>query len=450
MSRPRSIALGVRATRRAALLAGALAGMLLLPGAAFGQWTSGAIPGAGAVNQLGLVFDAAGRGLLTWEGFDQQASPPRFSAADVRDATTGVWRRQPNLPGIGWGGAAVYDYAGTRALMIARQVSGFGAFNRARYRLVYAVGHGDGSFGAPRPLAANVGSPVVSAVNARGEGLVAYADARSGALRVSERPAGRAFGRPRSIGAGSPGAAAINARGDRVVAWWGPTGVWARIRRAGGSWGPQLLAARAARGPSGSLRAAVTPGGRVVVAWATADVRESAPLRLAAGVALHERTGAWRAFGLERSTLASVVLADTDQAIPVIDSLGRTYVTWTGVAGGALAVKFGQLTGSGVRGATAASAGIPGATVEDAAAGPRGALVISWAVAGPPAPAVYASLWGRDGGFAPPERLTAAGTLGLSGSRAAFAPLTGQPVVTWSAVGGDGGAVLNAAVGPAT
>jgi hypothetical protein len=437
---------GGRAIAATAAIAGLL---LLLPGVALGQWASAGIPGTGAVNQLGLVFDGAGRGLLTWEGFDQQASPQRFSAADVRDAT-GAWRRQPNLPGIGWGGAAVYDYAGTHALMIARQVSGVGAFNRARYRLVYAVGRSDGTFAAPRRLAENVAPTVASAANARGEALVTYDDARTGALSVSERVAGRAFGRPRRLGTGSLGAAAINARGDRVLAWWGRTGVWARIRLAGGSWGPQMLAAKATPVANGSLRAAVTPGGRVVVGWATADIREGVPLGLAAGIALHERAGSWHAFGLERSTLASALLAEADQAIPVIDSLGRTYVAWTGAAAAGLAVKLGQLTAAGVRGVTVPSGAISGAAVDDAAAGPHAAIVISWSVAAPPAAIVYASLRGSGGAFAAPELLTPAGARGIGGSRAAFEPLTGQAVVTWSAVGSDGRAVLNAAVSPAS
>jgi hypothetical protein len=441
---------GPQAPRRTRRVAGATAAilLLLLPGAARGQWTSTTIPGTGALNQLGLVFDGTGRGLLTWEGFDQQASPQRFTAVDVRDPS-GAWRRQRNVPGIGWGGAAVYDYAGTHALMIARQVSGVGVFNRARYRVVYAFGRSDGSFAAPRPLAENVASSVASAANAAGEALVAYGDARTGGLWLSERAAGQAFGRPRMLGSGSPSAAAINARGDRVLAWWSRTGVWARIRLAGRAWGPAQLAARAAPVADARLRAAVTPGGRVVVAWATADVREDAPLTVAAGVALHERSGSWRAFELERSTLAAGLLADGALAIPLIDSAGRTYLSWTGASAGGLAVKFGQLTAAGVRGVTVPSGATAGASLEDAAAGPDGAIVLSWSVEAPPATVVYASLRGRDGAFAAPERLTPAGSAGIGGSRAAFQPVTGRAVVTWSAVGGDGRPVLNAAVSPA-
>jgi hypothetical protein len=423
--------------------------LLGLPAAALAAWTSQPIPGsAGAVTQLGLVFDTRGQGLLTWEAFDQQASPQRVSAAAVRDPS-GAWRAAPNLPGITWGGAAVHDYGATRALLVARQVSGTGAFNRARYRLVDAFGRSDGTFGAPRRLAENVAPAVASAVNAGGQALVAYADARTGAMWVAERSAGQAFGAPRKVGTGTPLAAAINARGDRVIAWWGRAGVYARVRLAGHSWGPAVLAARATPVANASLRAVVTPGGRAVVAWATADVREDAPLGLAAGVALREHgASAWHAFALERSSVPSGVLSDGDLAVPLVDSAGRTYVTWTGSSGGALAVKLAGVTAAGIRAPAVLSGGVPGAALEDAAAGPRGALAASFAVAGPSTTTVYASLRDPGGVIGAPARLTPVGALGVGGSRVAFDPLGGAAVVTWSAVGAGGRAALNAASTP--
>jgi hypothetical protein len=424
-------------------------GLLIAPGLARAQWTSESIPGAGVASPLGLSFDGAGRGLFTWEGFDQSASPQRFTAADAR-AASGVWSREPSLAGLTWGGAQVSLYGVSRALLVARQTSSIGAFDRACFRLVYAFGRSDGSFDGFHRLAEGVSPSVVSAVNRAGAGLIAWADARTGATWISERAAGATgFSRPRRVAAGGVGAAAIDARGDRVLAWWGRAGVYARVARAGRGFGPALLAAGVTPVADTTLRAVLTPGGRVVLAWATADVREDRPVGIGAGVALRDGGGGWRSYRLEQSTVPSAPFAVGTPAVPIIDSGGRAFVAFTGVSVGTSVVEVARITAGGARDVSVVSGAVAGASVEDAAAGPRGSVVVAWS-----APAtlshtiVYASLRRGGGAFAQPERLTPDGVAGIAGSRAAFAPLTGQAVVTWSAVGADGRIGLHAAVSP--
>jgi len=145
-----------------------------------------------------------------------------------------------------------------------------------------------------------------------------------------------------------------------------------------------------------------------------------------------------------------VGLPQTSLTQPVVDSAGRVYVAWTGTAGGGLAVKLARVVASGPRAATVLSAGVPGAALNDVAAGPGGALLVSWSVQRPASSVVYASL--RRGGFAfaAPQQLTPDSARGFGVSRAAIAPSTGEAIVTWSHSLPDGGhaeASVNAPVG---
>lgn len=430
--------------RRSGVLLAALALLALAP-AAQAQWRTEAVPSAGVVGPLRLQFDQGGQGLLSWEGFDQRRSPQKFTALDVR-APGGGWRRAADPSGITWGGAQIHLYSRTRAILISRQTSGLGRFNRARFRLVYAYGRSDGAFGALHTIAESA-EQFTSAANRAGDVLVAWTD-RAGAAHVAERRAGHPFGRPRSLAMGGVTTAAMNARGDRVIAWWGRSGVYARIRRAGGSWGSALLAARVSRVENGPLRAAIAPGGRVLIAWATSDVREGLPITVGAGFALRDTRGGWRAFRLERSSGPQGSFPVGTPAIPLVDSAGRDYVTWTGLSGGQRVVRIAQVTAAGPRPATLLSGAVTGGAVDDAAAGPRGSLAVAWSVPGQTSTDTYASLRRGSGAFAPPERLTPPGTRGLGSSLVAFQPITGEAVVTWGAAGADGRGTLEASTSP--
>jgi hypothetical protein len=428
-----------RLVRRFPLVAiAALCALAALPTAADAQWRTEAVPGDWYLSPLNLDFDARGRGLLSWEGINP-TSPHKFTALDVR-APGGGWTQAPNLAGITWGNAQIHLYGSDRALLIAGQVSSLGRFNRARWRLVSAYGRSDGSFGALRTLAEHVSlGTLATAADPRGDALAAWQD-DAGVTKLRERPAGGAFGPTRTLRPGGTGAAAMNLRGDRVLAWWSRGGVYARVRRHGEPWGPARLAAKARYITNAHVRAAITAGGRVVLAWESADIGEDRPLVLRAGLA-QLVGGRWRAHALERATHATVGLPETSTTQPVVDSAGRVYVAWTGTSGGGLAVKLARVVATGPRAATILSAGVPGAALNDVAAGPGGALLVSWSVQRPSSNVVYASLRRDGGAFAGPQQITPEDVNGFGVSRAAIAPSTGEAVVTWSHSRPDGGHV---------
>ena len=418
-----------------------LCSLALLPSPAGAQWRTEPVPGEWFLSPLSLDFDARGRALLSWEGINP-TSPRKFTALDVR-TPGGGWTRAPNLSGITWGNAQIHLYGSDRALLVAGQVSSLGRFNRARWRLVQAYGRSNGSFGSLRTLAERVSlGTLATAADARGDALVAWQD-EAGVTKLRERPAGGAFGPTRTLRPGGTRTAAMNLRGDRVLAWWSRGGVYARVRRHGEAWGPARLAAKAPNITNAHVRAAVTAGGRVVLAWESADVGEDRPIILRAGVA-QLVNGRWRAHALERSTHATVGLPETSPTQPIVDSAGRVYVAWTGTAGGGLAVKLARVVAAGPRAATVLSAGVPGAALNDVAAGPGGALLVAWSVQRPSSNVVYASLR-RDGpAFAAPQQLTPDDASGFGVGRAAIAPSTGEAVVTWShSLPGGGHAVAS-------
>ena len=409
-----------------------------MPSPADAQWSTETIAStAGALGDAQLVFDARGNGSAWWQGFQQHASPQRYTALVVRDSASSTWSAPTRLAGITWGNAQIAAFATQRTLLIATQTSSLGAFNRARRRLVYAFGHTGERFGALRTIDENV-SDVDSATNPAGDTIVVYDTTPNGQVRIAERSAGRSFGAPHPINAGI-GAVAISPRGDRVIAWWGRAGVFARIKRAGHNWGSVLLAAPGSPVTNGQVRAVFTPSGRVVLAWQTIDAREGHPITYAAGFAVRDRSGGWKHFALGRGSLPASgnLTSTTAPAVPIVDTAGQAYVAWTGVQGTTSAVRFAQVTSAGPRHSIILSAATPAAELGSAAAGPGGALAATWSAPSLTDPshatAVYAVVR-RSGAFQPIQQLTPSGVVGSADSTVAFQPLTGQAVVTWGAI----------------
>lgn len=413
-----------------------------MPSAARAQWLPEPIPSKGALGLLDLAFDSRGRGLLAWEGFEQQGER-RFTALSLR-AAAGGWRAAPDLAGIGWGNAQIHLYGRTRALLVARQTTSTTSYGDDRSRLVYALGRSDGEFGDAHTLAGDVDF-TASAANHFGGAVVAYSDRRTNRTFVTVRAARHGFSHPQPMRPGGVGAVAINDAGTRVMAWWGHDGVYARVRPPGGAWGPATRAARVRPAGDTTVRAAITPGGRIVLAWYSAVVNpEEEPIVIAAGVAIRGRSD-WRSFRLERSTVTGgPFLADTT-AMPVIDSARHPYVTWTGTVKGVPVVKLARIATSGPRAAVVLSSRVLGAAVDDIAAGPDRSLAVSWsALETYSLTASYASVRRAGGRFSDPQRLTPAGVLGLTGSRVAFQPVTGDAVAAWRFIGPGGTGVLGA------
>jgi hypothetical protein len=137
--------------------------------------------------------------------------------------------------------------------------------------------------------------------------------------------------------------------------------------------------------------------------------------------------------------------------IPIADSGGGTYVAWTGRGlHGRRAVRFARV------GPAAAGRGLElshqrNTVLDDVAAGPDGALAVTWSAVKPTRRrpflmATFAAVRRRGGAFEI-DRLTPPTVTVARGSRVAFQPLTGQPVVAVPYLVGRTAAV-GAAVGP--
>jgi hypothetical protein len=340
---------------------------------------------------------------------------------------------------VGWGLAQIHLYGRARALVV---------YLDGRSRLVSAVGHSDGTFGAHHTIARHVDLPI-SAANRTGAAVAAYNDRRTNRTYATVRGPRHAFSRPRLLKPGGVGTVAINDAGKRVLAWWGRDGVYARVRPAGGRWGSATRVATVRPAGDTAVRAAITPGGRIVLAWYFAVVSpEDEPLDIAAGVAIRGRSG-WRSFRLERSTVTAGPFLAGTTAVPVIDSAKHIYVAWTGTVHGAPAVKLAKITAGGPRHRTVLSGNVLGAAVDDAAAGPNRSLAVSWsAMETYSVTASYVSVRRANAPFPQPERLTPTGVQGLAGSRVAFQPVTGDAVVVWRFIAADGTSALGASVNP--
>ncbi|MEA2222361.1 MAG: hypothetical protein QOH83_737, partial [Solirubrobacteraceae bacterium] len=138
--------------------------------------------------------------------------------------------------------------------------------------------------------------------------------------------------------------------------------------------------------------------------------------------------------------------------LPLADGRGATYVAWTGrTRSGRRAVKFARV-GSGASNSALVLSHERGAILDDVAAGPGRALAITYAAPrpirrNPYVVATFAALRRGGGSFGLADRLTPRGVAGTRGSRVAFQPLTGEPVVAVPFLLGLNVAV-GAAVGP--
>jgi len=179
----------------------------------------------------------------------------------------------------------------------------------------------------------------------------------------------------------------------------------------------------------------------VVLAWESANGCEGCATVLRAGAAWHPPLGRWRVFTLERSSIGvdapGGAVGDGLAGIaPLVDSFGDVYLAWTGGLEGAPVVKLARLTASGIGLWTPLSDSLVGGALDDATAGPDGALLVSWfderhstSGIGP----VYASLRRGGGRFALAVRLTGEAVTAGSGL-VAFQPASGEALVVSGAI----------------
>ncbi|HWC28204.1 MAG TPA: hypothetical protein VG474_16560 [Solirubrobacteraceae bacterium] len=392
----------------------------------------------GVVELHDLDFDAHGNALLSWSGSSRDRVAPLLGAVALRDPAGG-WLRSPDLAGVQAAGARIHMVGAARTLLVAREEE-----TRAnRRRLVVAEGLSDGGFG---PLAAldDFVSEHWSDASASGDAIVAWLGERSPFIRVAERSAGQPFGPPRDLAVGRTAAVAINARGDRVLAWRAGRRLAARVRPAGGEWSPTARFGRVRTIAGLRLSVLAAPSGRIVLAWGRVGGH--------CGVSVRDGAARWRTRALERRCGPAGVPASAAPVLAVADDRGATYVAWTGrTRSGRRAVKLARVGARPSRAPLVLSRE-RGALLDDVAAGPRRALAITYVAprptkANPLLGATFAVVRRGGGAFGPAERLTPPGFAALRGSRVAFQPLTGEPVVALPFLIGLETAVA-AAVGP--
>jgi hypothetical protein len=402
-------------------------------------WKLETIAASEGVSELqDLAFDGEGRAVLTWSGALRGRTPPLFGGLATRDPD-GDWQRPPDLDTIQPATARLHVVATTRTLLVAREASTAANLRR----LVFADGESDGDFGPLTPLDDFV-TEHWSAANGAGDAIVAWNSERSPFLRIAERTAGQPFASARELAVGRSAAVAINARGDRVLAWRAGQRLAARVRPAGGDWGDTVRFGRITAIQQLRLTALVARNGRIVLTWGSVG--------RPCGVSLRDGAGRWRTRTLER--VCGPTGADSRGApvLPVADGRGATYVAWTGhTRTGRRAVKFARV-GAGASHNPLVLSRERGAVLDDVAAGPRRALAISYTAprptrANPLIAATFVALR-RGGATFTYDRLTPPGFAARRGSRVAFAPLTGEPVVALPFLIGLNIAV-SAAVGPA-
>ncbi|MDP1847173.1 MAG: hypothetical protein Q8K79_05210 [Solirubrobacteraceae bacterium] len=424
----------------------ALAALAAPAGAA--TWRLEPIPDSTGVAELHeLTFDARGHGLLSWNGAHRERTPPVFGGLAARDPTGG-WQRPTDLRGIQPANMRIHLTASVSALLVAREARSA----TSRRRLIIAEGQSDGGFDAFGSLD-DFAVDHWSAANDRGDAIVAWTAERSPFVRVAERVAGGRFGPLREMAVGKTAAVAINARGDSALVWRAGVRLAGRVRRAGGEWSRTVRFGPRRTIQGLRLSVLVARNGRVVATWGS-------PGR-PCGVSVRDGGGAWRSHTLERRCGPTGVATRRAPVLPIADSRGATYVAWTGTArSGRRAVKLARVGAGGSDGVVASRRALVlsrerGAVLDDAAADANGALAITYSAPRPTAArpllhATFAALRrrGRSGGaFGRPDRLTPGNVFAARGSRVAFQPLTGEPVVALPFLAARTVAVA-AAVGP--
>jgi len=415
--------------------------LALAPGtpAVAATWTLEPIGASEGVAGLhDLSFDAQGRGLLSWSGILPGRTPPVFGGLASRDPAGG-WQRPPDLAGVEPQTAQIHLYGESRALLVAREARS----STSLRRLAVAEGQSDGGFGALGALD-DYTVDSWSAANELGQAIIAWTKERSPFVRVSERLPGQPPSPPRDLAIAASAAVAMNARGDRVLAFTaGRRHLGARVRLAGREWGPIVRFGRMTSTAGVRLSAAVARNGRVVVTWGAVD--------RPCGVSVCDGDGRWRTRRLERRCGPAAVGPTAAPVLPLADSGGATYVAWTGrVRDGRRAVKFARVGPGASRRALVLSRR-RGAVLDDVASGPDRTLAVTWSAARQTARrrfvmATFAALR-RGGAFGVADPLTPPTVTVARGSRVAFQPLTGEPVVAVPFFVGRTVAV-GAAVGP--
>ena len=238
-------------------------------------------PPSNGSEAVGIGFGPRGEGLLSW-----RLGATSFVAALRGDGVLGPARRLPDDLAAGPAQAVgpLPTLPGARAIVVMRRLLPRTARTSTttpqdRTRLTWAVVRSDASLGPVRTLAVAdcLTCQVRLAVNWLGEAIAVWRDDR-GMTRAAWRPAGGRFGAPVTI-IGRPGgqypdfSAAIGVDGRALVVDAGNV-VRARVRTRNRGFGPVMPVGRG--NESTDVTAAISNGGRSIVAWGSQDGGEEA------------------------------------------------------------------------------------------------------------------------------------------------------------------------------
>jgi len=396
----------------------AVLGALALGPAAFGGVcpdTAAAAPVAVSprtveASPVSLAFDTAGDGLASWRGLSGTADTSRPFHALAARTPAGAWE-SPHIMArsVLTHDVALYG-AGLVALVTEREQPAGHAHTRSLVTLslgsVVPLTLGAGTVldrGPRRHVAYDGPQPTLfsALVAATQAGTVVVAWQRSFPHRRSGVWVATSGQGARRIGPyGASPSLHLAADGTGLLAWRRGSRVLARVRMAAGSWGPIEVVAKVGRYTELAPMSIAGADGRFAVAL-TAITRSGSGVHWRSS--LHVRDGGWTATRLEDRTFVP-----TGATSYVTDDL-RTLVTMT---------PDGQFHAAwpGLFGTTAA--------VDDVAAGPCCRWAATWFDGSPNFTEFGAGDPQITSGFATEPS--------LAGSRVAYDPLTGKPVVIWS------------------
>lgn len=426
--------------------------------------TASAMAGSGAVAlsersidaaPVSVAFDGAGRAVASWQGLrGPSADEARsFHAVDATGAT-GAWRPPLSLAPT----VVAHDLAVTgrsRAALVAWRQETVG---RNRSRSLITITRGSTAslvFGAPRLLDSGPARPVTYegpqptllsprvAAAPHGGVVVAwqrsYPRERSGVWVASMRPDGR-FGRARRLGpGGGEPVLAVAPDGSGLVAWRRGRLIQARLRSRGGRWGPIETAAATSALTGAQVESLTVAGAGRRFALGVLQTRRSLSGVVArASVQVRVPGAGWRSavLGQFRFVPTGVTSYVTDhlRVLVVQTSDARLHAVWPALQAGRVRAMTARLvpetSSVGFTLPAALSAADTDVALDDAAVGPDGRFAVTWFDtangAGTP------NLAEVDGHGGVDTTTGLAEERALAGSRVAYDPRSGTPLVLWS------------------
>jgi hypothetical protein len=388
-----------------------------------------------------MGFWSSGQGLAAWRWADGTGPRRRSGERVAARGADGTFARERRVPDAAVA-PVVFGRAGVAIVSRSTRVVRRGGAATETARLHVWLG---GIAGAlvrtwSSPVHRPTGSPAL-AVNSRGDVAIAWVRVKPGGRRellLAERKPGRVFSGPTVVARGRPDAVAVavGRRGNLVVAWAADGAVFARTRRGLARRLEPVVRLGAGARLHTRLRAAVSPGGRAWVAWASQRLSEGGDngpfvLRAASGRAggrLFTRPVMLERFRRRASDEGSFDLA--------LDPEGRAFVAWAGWDGAHFRARLAELAALDGRLLVRASVSSPGydAVVADVAASRRaGEALVVWArldALGELGTEVLAAHRAPSGATESEEVVSSGDRARLPA--AAFDPRTGLPTVVWS------------------